>query len=273
MIILKKKRLFPYIVSLIKELPIFDLAATLAFYFMLSIFPLLIFMLTLIPYFQLEVETIYSFVRDYFPDTIAHLFETTVLEVVSKRQGGLLSFGILATIWSASNGVNALMRAVNRSYKIEETRHFLKLRTFSIMITISLVFIIVLTLLLPVFGNIILQTLQSLFFVPDKTAIVLNRLRWIIGISFMIITLMFVYRIAPNVRITFKEAIFGAIVATFGWQIVSFAFSIYISNFANYSATYGSLGGVIALMFWFFLTGLILIIGGIVNAAIYHTKQ
>ncbi len=270
---MKKQSFFPFVLAQLKAQPVFDLAATLAYYFMLSLFPLLIFLLTLIPYFQLEAETIYTYVKDYFPNTIADIFKTTVLEAIETPQKGLLSFSIIATIWSASNGVNALLRAINRSYDIEETRHFIKRRILSMIVTISLVFIIVTTLLLPVFGNVILQSLKMFFVVPEETVIILNRLRWGIGISLMIVTLTFVYRIAPNVSISWREALFGAVVATVSWQIVSYLFSIYISNFTNYSATYGSLGGVIALMLWFFLTGLILIVGATVNAAIYHLKQ
>ncbi len=273
MIFMKNQSSLSFFIHQLKTNPIFDWSATLAYYFMLSIFPLLIFLLSLIPYFNLKIETIYSFVDDYLPSTLGDLFTSTILEVLSKPQGGLLSFGILATIWSASNGVNALVRAVNRSYDIKETRHFVKLRLFSILITFSLVFVIVLTLLLPVFGNVILKTMSTYFFVPEKTTAILNILRWVVGISFMIIVLMFVYRIAPNVKIKFKEAMVGAIAATIGWQLISYAFSIYISNFANYSATYGSLGGVIILMLWFFLTGFILVLGGMVNAAIFHQNR
>lgn len=266
----------PFIKLFIQQLktnPIPDWAATLAYYFMLSIFPLLIFMLTLIPYFNLNMDTIYSVMNDYIPQTLGDLFTTTILEVVSEPQGGLLSFGILAAIWSASNGVNALIRAVNRSYNIEETRNFLKLRLMSVLLTCGLIIVIVITLLLPVFGNVIIQGLKTYFFVPDETTTILNMLRWIIGISFMVLVLMFVYWIAPNIKIKFKEAIYGAIAATLGWQIISIAFSVYVSNFANYSATYGSLGGVIILMLWFFLTGVILVIGGIINATLYLQKH
>src|SRR5690625_5075283 len=93
------------VIKQFKEAPILDWAATLAYYFMLSIFPLLIFILSLIPYFNLELEMIYSLMDEYLPNELSDLFSTTVLEVVSEPQGGILSFGILATIWSASNGV------------------------------------------------------------------------------------------------------------------------------------------------------------------------
>ncbi|GAE36707.1 YihY/virulence factor BrkB family protein [Halalkalibacter akibai] len=260
-------------ITKLKTDPIPDWAATLAYYFMLSIFPLLIFILALIPYFHFDIDTIYSFINDYIPEGLADILSTTVLEVITEPQGGLLSFGILATIWSASNGMNGLIRAVNRSYNIEETRSFVRLRLLSIILTIGMIIVIVVTLLLPVFGHVIIETLETYLFLPHETANVLNTLRWIIGIGLMTFVLMILYKLAPNVRLSFKQVIIGAISATVGWQIISIAFSTYISNFGNYTATYGSLGGVIILMLWFFLTGLILVIGGEINATLYQLKH
>ncbi len=257
----------------LKTDPIPDWAATLAFYFMLSIFPLMIFMIALVPYFNLNIDMISSLINDYVPSELADLFSTTILEVISKPQGGLVSFGVLATIWSASNGVNALIRAVNRSYNIEETRNFLKLRLLSILLTIGMIIVIVATLLLPVFGNVIIRVMETYFSVPRETTTILNMLRWIVGIGLMTLVLMVLYWIAPNVKLKFKQVIVGAATATVGWQVISLAFSTYVSNFANFSATYGSLGGVIILMLWFFLTGIILVIGGEINASLYLQRK
>ncbi|GAE30332.1 YihY/virulence factor BrkB family protein [Halalkalibacter hemicellulosilyticus] len=257
----------------LKSDPILDWAATLAYYFMLSIFPLLIFILALVPYFQFDTDGLQHFITDYVPDELADVLFTTIFEVVSERQGGLLSFGILATIWSASNGINALIRAVNRSYDVEETRNFIQLRLLSIGLTISMIFVIVITLLLPVFGNLIITILDRFFFLPDETTTVLKMLRWIIGISLMSFLLMIIYRLAPNVKLTFSQVLIGSFVATIGWQFISIAFSTYISQFGNFSATYGSLGGVIVLMLWFFLSGIILVVGGQVNAVLYELHR
>ncbi|NEU30053.1 YihY/virulence factor BrkB family protein [bacterium LRH843] len=270
---MKKQTFISIFINQLKEDPIMDWAATLAYYFMLSIFPLIIFILTLIPYFNVDMDMVYLFINDYAPNELSHLFSTTILEVISEPKGGLLSFGVLATIWSASNGVNALIRAVNRSYNIEETRNFFHLRLRSILITLGLIVVIVVTLLLPVFGNVILKGFETLFHVQPETAAILNILRWVIGISLMTFVLMIVYWIAPNIKLKLMETSVGALVATFGWQIISYAFSTYVSNFSNFSATYGSLGGIIILMLWFFLSGIILVVGGIINASLFLQKQ
>ncbi|WP_062047531.1 YihY/virulence factor BrkB family protein [Bacillus sp. JCM 19034] len=270
---MKKSHFTFTLIHRLKSDPILDWAATLAYYFMLSIFPLIIFILALIPYFQIDIEGLQHFIEDFVPNELADILFTTIFEVVSEPQGGLLSFGILATVWSASNGINALIRAVNRSYTVEETRGFLRLRFLSIGLTISMIIVIVIALLLPVFGDLIITTLDRFFLLPAETTAVLKMLRWIIGITLMSLILMIVYRLAPNMKLTFSQVLIGAFVATIGWQLISIAFSTYISHFGQFSATYGSLGGVIVLMLWFFLTGLILVIGGQVNAVLYHLHK
>ncbi|OLO28617.1 ribonuclease [Alkalihalophilus pseudofirmus] len=255
-----------------KKDPIQDWAAQLAFYFLLSIFPLLIFILALLPYLPLDASQVYEFVEDYVPFELADLFITTILELVVEPKGGLLSFGIIATIWSASNGINALIRALNKAHNIDETRSFIVVRLLSILLMFGLVIVFIVTLILPIFGKLILEAIDSIFHIPYQSFILWNRLRWVIGIVIMTVVLMLLYMIAPNRKLAFKDVVYGAIFATISWQLISLGFSIYVTNFANYSATYGSLGGVIILMFWFFLSGLILVIGGEINATLQNLK-
>lgn len=257
----------------IKKDPFLDWAATLAFYFMLSIFPLLIFILSLLPYLPINTDQVYNFIHDYAPPELAELFTVTILEVIGEPKSGLISFGILATIWTASNGINALIRALNRAHNIDETRHFIKLRFMSIVMTLGIVTVFFVTLLLPVFGNVILTGIDQLFKLPPEIFRILNSLRWIIGVVIMTAVLMFIYKIAPNKKITFDQVVYGALAATLSWQAISYGFSLYISNFNNFTATYGSLGGVIILMLWFYLSGLILVIGGEINATLLNVKR
>ncbi|TSB48191.1 YihY/virulence factor BrkB family protein [Alkalicoccobacillus porphyridii] len=270
---MRRRSFSKQLITKLKTDPIPDWSATLAYYFMLSIFPLIIFLLAIVPYFNLDNTEIEGFIGDYLPEEIATLFSSTIIETVNEPSGGLLSFGILATIWSASNGLNALIRAINRSYDIEETRNFIKLRLFSIIMTVGMIVTIVITLVMPVFGNVIIGFLESYMALPQETSSFLNVLRYVIGIGFMILLLTLLYWISPNVKLRIKEVIVGAVVATLGWQLVSLFFSIYVSNFGNYSATYGSLGGVIILMLWFFITGIMLVLGGQINAVIYQRKR
>lgn len=248
------------------------LAAQQAYYYMLALFPMLILLIAIVPYLNLDPQKAINVINQLLPEESAQLLRDNVVKLVSERNGGLLTFGIIGTIWSASNGMNAFMKAMNIAYDVEETRSFIKARLVSILLTIGLILAFVVALLLPVFGNVILDTVQTIIPIPEPYDIIFNVIRWVIGIAVMVAVLTGLYRIAPNKHYPFKHVLPGAIFATIVWQLISLGFSFYVSNFGNYSATYGSLGGVIVLMLWLFLTGLALVLGGEINA-IYHRDK
>ncbi|WP_347862842.1 YihY/virulence factor BrkB family protein [Salimicrobium sp. PL1-032A] len=249
------------------------LASSQAYYYLLAIFPMLILILSLLPYFSIDSDRVMSFISTNFPGDTAEIFRENIVSVVEEPSGGLLTFGILATIWSASNGINAFIKASNIAYNVEETRSFLKVRLISIALTFGMIIAIIVAIMLPVFGDVIINFFQELLRLPDSTVVVFQVLRWVISITVMTLVLMGLYHIAPNKNIPFRSIIPGAIATTLLWQLISLLFSFYISNFGNYSATYGSLGGIIILMLWFFLTGVILMIGAEINVITSKHKQ
>ena len=153
----KKKSLLKHLYEKIKEDEITGLAAQLAYYFLLSIFPMLIFTITLLPYFPISTEDIISMLDAYVPDDSVDLLESSLATIMESRNGGLLSFGILATIWSASNGINAIIRALNHAYDVEENRSFIVSRALALVLTLAMIFVVVVSLLLPIFGRMILE--------------------------------------------------------------------------------------------------------------------
>ncbi|MFD1673221.1 YihY/virulence factor BrkB family protein [Alicyclobacillus fodiniaquatilis] len=249
-----------------------SLATQLAYHLLLSVFPLLLFILTLLPYFSLPTAGLMNFISQHIPGTEGSAIANDIDSLLSKPRGGLLSLGLLVTLWTASNGVNALIRSINRAYGVQETRSFIRTRLLSLFLTMAMVVVVALTLLLPVFGQLFIRITTHFLFVPFEFKLLYHIVRWVCGIIIMVCVIMALYTIAPNEKCKPKEAFWGALVATFGWQAISFGFSIYVTNFSNYSATYGALGGVIILMIWFYLTGLILILGGQINATLKHMK-
>jgi membrane protein len=248
------------------------LAAQQAYYYMLALFPLLILLIAIVPYLNIDPQKAMNIVNQLLPSQSAELLRDNVVKLVSERNGGLLTFGIIGTIWSASSGMNAFIKAMNIAFDVKETRSFIKARLVSIMLTFGLILAFVVALLLPVFGRVILDTVQSIIQIPEPFDIVFNIVRWVVAIVVMAAVLAGLYRVAPNKHYPFKHVIPGAIFATVVWQLISLGFSFYVSNFGNYSATYGSIGGVIVLMLWLFLTGLALVLGGEINA-IYHREK
>ncbi|MFC3211995.1 YihY/virulence factor BrkB family protein [Planomicrobium okeanokoites] len=249
------------------------LAAAQAYYYLLAIVPLLILLLAILPYLQIEPQRVMDFMGTILPGEVASTFEEQIVSVVTTPSGGLLTFGILGTLWSASNAVSAFIKATNEAYDVEETRSFFAQKGIAILLTLFMLVAVIIALVLPIFGGTIIDMISSFMNLPSQTEIIFQVLRWVISIAVMSIVLAIMYKIAPNKHFPFKEVIIGALIATILWQLVSLAFSFYVSNFGSYSATYGSLGGLIVLILWFFLTGLILVIGAEINAIIHRHKN
>lgn len=251
---------------------IFGLAAQLAYFFLLSLLPFLLFLLTLIGYFPIEEEAVINLISTYAPTQIGELINANVTLLINQQNGGLLSLSIIGTLWAASNGVRALMRAFNKAYEVEEDRSFITARFIAIILTIAMVAIICIAFLLPIFGRMIGIYLFSLISLSDNFITAWETLRWLISSVIFFIVFLALYKLAPNKKIYFKNAIWGALFATVFWQLVSLGFSYYVSTMGNYSATYGSLGAVIVLMIWFYISGIIIMIGGALNATIRQQR-
>ncbi|MFJ7408789.1 MULTISPECIES: YihY/virulence factor BrkB family protein [unclassified Lysinibacillus] len=251
----------------IQRVEISALGAQLAYFFLLSFFPLLIFLVTLLPYLNLETTQVYSFLVNLMPDEVYRLIESTLKEVLTNRNSSLLSIGVLGTIWSASKGINALIRALNKAYDTEGRVGFVD-RGLSLVFTIALVIVIAVALLLPVFGQQIGHFLFSIVSIEDEFESLWRNIRWSMPPLLIFLVLMAIYWLVPNTspRLKIMGVWPGAIFSTLAWLVVTYGFSFYISNFGNYSATYGSIGGVIILMLWLYFTGMILIFGGVLNA-------
>lgn len=245
------------------------LAAEQAYYYMLSIFPLLILLISIVPYLSLDPQKALTYLQSVMPSDSFSVIEDNVIDIITKPNGGLLTFGIIGTLWSASNGMQAFIRAMNDAFDVKESRSFIKSRLVSIGLTLGLLAAFIVAMVLPVFGKVIMNFIGNFINISDGMQILINVLRWAVAFVIMVTVLAILYKVAPNKHFPFKQVLPGAIAATVMWQIISFGLSFYVSNFGNYSATYGSLGGVIVLMLWFFLTGLALVIGGEISA-LYH---
>ncbi|MGE7921041.1 YihY/virulence factor BrkB family protein [Viridibacillus sp. NPDC093762] len=250
----------------IKNDDISGFSAQLAYFFLLSFFPLLIFLVTLLPFLNIDPDQIYLFLNAILPDQVYSLIIGTISEILENRNGGLLSIGIIGTIWSASKGVDALIKSLNRSYDKNETRPYIIARFVSVIFTFLLVGLIIVALLLSVFGRQIGVILFSYFGLEVDFLMVWNSIRSIIPPLLIFTVLTTMYWIVPNKKLYLRSVLLGSAAATVAWIVLSYGFSYYVSNFANYSATYGSIGGIIILMLWLYFTGMILMASGQINA-------
>ena len=258
----------------VKAVDIGSLGAQLAYFFLLSFFPLLIFLVTLLPFLNLDEQAMYEFLDDVMPPEVYSLISGVLQEVLTNQSGGLLSIGILGTIWSASKGVDALMKALNKAYDVKAKLGIMN-RVWSLVFTVSFVAIILVALVLPVFGQQIGDFMVTTFNLSERFNEIWNVVRFVLPIVLIFVVMNLMYWIVPNTnpRIRVTSVFIGATFATVAWFALTYGFSIYISNFGNYTATYGSIGGVIVLMLWLYFTGMILIIGGIINATMQKRKN
>ncbi len=247
---------------------VFGLSAQLAYFFLLSLFPFLLFLITLLGYMPIDEQAVIVFIERYAPAETKELINTNINQLVNEQNGKLLSLSVIGTIWSASNGVNAIIKAFNKAYEVDEDRTFIVSRLIAIALTVAMVAVICIALALPIFGEMIGVYVFSLFGLTENFVHIWNMLRWVISSVVFFIVLLTLYKLAPNKRILLRNAMWGAMFATVGWQLVSLAFSNYVNTIGNYSATYGSLGAVIILMVWFYISGIIIITGGVINAAV-----
>jgi membrane protein len=242
------------------------LSAQLAYFLLLSLFPLLIVLFTLLPYIPFPHEDMLGMIRDFAPAEAINLIEKNVNEIMNHRNGGLLSFGIIGTIWSASNGINAIVRAFNKAYNVKESRSFIVARGTAIFLTFGMIFVFILALIIPVFGREIGLFLFSKLGYTTAFIKLWNALSWLVSAIILFLIFTGLYWIAPNVKLKCRSAFPGAAFATVGWIISSIGLSFYVGNINNYSLTYGSIGAIIVLMIWLYISAFIIILGGEINA-------
>jgi membrane protein len=242
------------------------LSAQLAYYFLLSLFPLLIVLFTLLPYIPIPHQDMLGLIRDFAPVEAMDLIEKNVHDIMDDRNGGLLSFGIIGTIWSASNGIEAIVKAFNKAYNVKESRSFIVSRGMAILLTFGMILVLILAIILPIFGREIGLFLFSRMGYTTEFIKLWDTLSRLVSAIILFLIFTGLYWIAPNVKLKCRSAFPGAAFATIGWIISSLGLTFYVGNISNYSLTYGSIGAIIVLMVWLYISAFIIILGGEINA-------
>ena len=248
-------------------------AAEISFYLLLSLFPFLIFTISLVVYTPLIKLSKYIFVLDkMLPSSIFKIVSALTQSAIDNRSFNFLILSFILAMYTMSRAVLCLIRGMNKSYNIRETRPYFEVLFISLVFVIMLLVLIFISMIFLVFGENLGSFLFNLIGLDQYFMYIWNLCRYIIGIVTVIIILMNLYRFTPNKKLTFKEVMPGAVVSTFCWIIASFCYSFYSSNFARYDIIYGSLGGIIVLMRWVYLSSWTILIGCEINARLYKRK-
>jgi membrane protein len=265
-------RLAGRIWSAIQNDNVFGRAAELSFYFLLALFPLLLFLTTLFGYFAQSAD-LWSDLLDYFrrvvPGSAFRLVVRTLDEIRGGAGGGKLSIGIVGTLWAASTGLAAMAEGINTAYDAEESRPWWKVRLIGVILTIAFAVFTLVALFLLVAGSRAGVLLAGYLGLQDAFTLAWQIGRWPVGLVVLLLAMSLLYRFAPNQKARrWGWVTPGAVVAVLVWVLSSLGFRFYLRYFNSYRATYGSLGAVIILMLWFYITGAAILIGAEVDSEI-----
>jgi membrane protein len=246
----------------------FSIAAGLAYYFLLSLFPLLIFMAAALSYIPIPnlFNEILNLMSKLVPGDAMGVVRRIVHGVLHPPRSGLLSFGIIATLWAASGGFAAMIDALNVAYDVPETRPYWKTRLRAIELTFVVGGLVVVGLGFTILGPRFGEWLAKVGHVGPVFAALWPVLRWSIILVSIVLAVELLYFLAPNVKQGFTSTLPGALLGVAVWVGASLGVGIYLREFANYNATYGTLGGVIALMLWFYVSAVAILVGGEINS-------
>jgi membrane protein len=252
---------------------VFGRAAQLSYYFLLAIFPLLIFVSAVLGYVFAEDSELYynllTYLSALMPSPAYELVRTTVDEITSGATGGKLSFGLFATLWTASTGMEAVINGLNVAYGVTERRPWWRRRVVAINLTLLIATLSSIALLLALFGGRIGTILAGRFGYGDTFRAVWTTAQFAFPPIFMLLSFTLIYRFAPNTRAHGWQALVpGAFTGVALWLGATALFRLYLLYFNSYSKSYGSLGAVIVLMLWLYVFGLAILAGGEVNSEI-----
>jgi len=250
-------------------------SAQLAYYFLLALFPALLFLTSLIGYIAGESgdmrNSLFGYLSAVLPGEATQIVRETVTEVTQNSGGGKVSFGILATLWAASNGMGAISESLNVAYDVKETRPWWKTRLIAVGLTMALALLILSSLVLVLYGHDIAEWVAGSFGLGQVFELAWKVIQWPIVLAAVTLGFALIYYFAPDTQNQhWKWLTPGAVIGVVLWLLISFAFKGYLSYFNSYSATYGSLGAVIILMLWFYFTGTAILVGGEINSEIEH---
>ncbi|HWC16789.1 MAG TPA: YihY/virulence factor BrkB family protein [Terriglobales bacterium] len=264
-------------VSVYKEVQrtrVFNVAAGLSYYFLLSLFPLLILLATLLGYLPIPrlFDQALDFAARFVPSEAMGLVQKILRSVLTPSRGGLLSLGVIGTLWAASGGFSAMIDALDIAYDSRTSRPMLKQRLLAIGLTFMTGGLMALAMLFTLAGDRAGHFLSSVLHLSYVFEHSWGLIRWGIIVSCIVLSMELLYFFGPNIQQRFKHTLPGAVVGTALWILISAAVNIYISHFANYNKTYGTIGAVIALMFWLYVSSIAILIGAELNSELLKVE-
>jgi membrane protein len=246
-------------------------ASSIAFNLLMALLPASIFLFTLIPFipipnFQQELIKLFESI---IPSEAYSFLESTIVDVITRRSGGLLLFMLIATIIFSTNGIHALIHAFVVSSHDFKSRTWVAQRKISVVLLLIIVFMISLAGFMLIFGKTAINRLVELHILETNLVYYLiMTLKWVVIILLLFLAISFLYWLAPAKKSDFRFISPGSIIATFLFILTSLGFSAYVNNFGQYNKLYGSIGTLMVILVWLYLNSIALLIGFELNVSI-----
>lgn len=249
------------------------MAAQLAYYFLLALFPAILFLIALASFFSLtaaleHVDSLGQFV----PPDVLGILKDQIASLSNAEDSGILTFGVLGALWSSSSALTSATSSLNRAYDIEDSRPWWKVRLLAIMLTIALAIFVIVSFTLVVAGPALAEGLANRFGLGWAFEWTWKILQWPVAFMLVVFALGLVFYFAPDAEQDWEWITPGAVLATALWVVASLGFRMYVTRFADYNATYGTIGGFVVLLVWFYVSSIAILIGAEMNAEIEHAS-
>ena len=252
-----------------------DRAAQLAYYFVFALFPFLSFLVTLTAYLPLQgaVQELLARASEVMPDEAMAIVQDQLQKLVTVQRPRLLTVSLLLAVWSASRGVDAIRTALNLAYDVKESRPWWKTQGLAIAITVVGAVVVLVSVTLIALGGKAGEWLATQLGVQQVYAMVWAILRWPITMFLIMFVVASLYYFLPDVEQEWRFITPGSVMGTVLWLLSTWGFTQYVEHFGKYDVMYGSIGGIIVLLTWLYLTGLIFVLGGEINAILEHAAH
>lgn len=248
-------------------------SAQVAFYFAFALFPLLLFLISIFGIVMDSAQDLrqemFFYLQQVMPASAYELVQNTIIEVTEGSSGGKLTFGLLVALWSASAGVDSLRNTLNGIFNLTETRAWWKAKLVSLATTLGLALLVTVALGVVFYGGKFISLILESIKLPVSSPFILGVLQLIVVLIVLTLVFLLIYEFLPNHKKSKWVWITpGAIAGIVLWLLLSYGFRLYLEYFGSYNKTYGSLGAVIILLLWLYLTAFVIAFGGVINAVL-----
>jgi len=251
-----------------------QLAAALAYNFFLALFPALLFLVAIVSYIPIHdlMNTITAALARVAPGAVISIVQDQLLRIAHQNNGGLLTIGFIGTLWSSSSGITSLIDTLNQAYDIQEERTWWRVRLIAIGLTVAIGIFLVISFALVMIGPTLAEKVAAWFYLGPAFTWTWKILQWPVVFALFATGVAVVYYYGPDAVQEWVWLTPGSTLATLLWLLISLGFKVYVAHFSSYNATYGTIGGVIVLMLWFYVSALAFLAGAELNAEIEHAS-